>query len=248
VEVVRVLGLEIAYERVGSGPPLVLAHGAGDDHRAWRPQVESLSDAFTVIAWDEPGAGRSTDVPPTFTLADYGHCLAAVIESVGLGPAHVCGISWGGTVVQELYRLRADLVASLILADTYAGWKGSLPPKEVRARVEAADGPLPGLFAGGPPAEYLAVLEAMERDARPGTLRVQLRLMAGADLREGLPRIAVPTLLIWGEDDARSPLAVAHHFHRAIPGATLVEIPRCGHLSNLERPAAFNAAVRTFCS
>src|SRR5215210_1612907 len=125
VEVLWVNGLEIAYERAGEGPPLVFVHGAAEDGRVWRPQLAALADEFTVVAWDEPGAGRSSDVPVDFGLADYATCLAAVIEALALGPAHVAGLSWGGTVVQELYRHHPGLVATLILIDTYAGWKGS---------------------------------------------------------------------------------------------------------------------------
>ena len=71
--------------------------------------------------------------------------------------------------------------------------------------------------------------------------------MAEADQRDLFPRISVPTLLIWGELDARSPLSVARQFEEAIPDATLVVIPGCGHLSNLERPKQVNEAVREFC-
>src|ERR671924_1910247 len=138
VEVVRAKGLEIAYERVGKGPALVFVHGAAEDGRVWQPQLAGLADEFTVVAWDEPGAGRSSDVPPDFGLADYADCLAALIEALALGPAHVAGLSWGGTVVLELYRHHPELVATLILVDTYAGWKGSLPADELRARVEGA--------------------------------------------------------------------------------------------------------------
>ena len=75
MEVVRASGLEIAYERVGEGPPLVLVHGVAVDSRMWRPQLTALADEFTVVAWDEPGAGRSSDVPADFVLADYANSL-----------------------------------------------------------------------------------------------------------------------------------------------------------------------------
>ena len=71
--------------------------------------------------------------------------------------------------------------------------------------------------------------------------------MAETDRRDLLPHIAVPTLLIWGELDARSPLSVARQFEHAIPDTQLVVIPGCGHVSNLERPTQFNDAVRDFC-
>jgi pimeloyl-ACP methyl ester carboxylesterase len=258
VEVVLANGLEIAYERVGEGPPLVFVHGVAEDGRIWQAQLAALADEFTVVAWDGPGAGRSSELPADFGLADYANCLAKLIEALPGAQAHVAGLSWGGTVIQELYRHHAGLVRTLIFVDTYAGWKGSLSDEEVRARVEGArqmlaapadefDPTLPGLFAGQPPAEFVPLLARIAAAVRPESLRTQLFLMAEADQRDLLPRIAVPTLLIWGELDARSPLSVARQFERAIPDAKLVVIPGSGHVSNLERPEEFNEAVREFC-
>ena len=258
MDVIRANRLEIAYERRGEGPPLVFVHGAAEDGRVWQPQLAALADEFTVVAWDEPGAGRSSDVPGDFGLADYANCLAALIETLALGPAHVAGLSWGGTVVQELYRHHAELVATLILVDTYAGWKGSLPAEEVRARVagveqslaapaEEFDPTFPGLFAGDPPAKFVPLLEAVAAAVRPESLRTQVSLMADSDQRDLLPRIDVPTLLIWGELDVRSPLSVAEEFQREIPNAKLVLIPAAGHVSNLDQPNLFNEAIRDFC-
>ena len=228
MDTIEAYGLSIAFERVGDGPPLVFVHGAAEDGRVWRPQLEGLADAFTVVAWDEPGAGRSSDLPEDFELADVADCLASLIETLGLGPSHCAGLSWGGTVVLELYRRHPELVATLVMIDTYAGWKGSLPEQEVRARLAAArqmlaappgefDPALPGLFAGDPPAQFIPLLTAISADVRPATLRRQLTLMGEADQRDLLPRIAVPTLLIWGELDARSSLSVARQFEEAIP-------------------------------
>jgi pimeloyl-ACP methyl ester carboxylesterase len=219
-----------------------------------------LADEFTVLAWDEPGAGRSSNVPANFGLADYADCLAALIEQLELAPASVAGLSWGGAVVLELHRRRADLVSSLVLAGTYAGWKGSLPPEEVQARVSglrrtlgASTGQLdvaralPGWFAGDPPAAFVPLLAEMAADVRRASLLTALSAMAEADLRDVLPHITVPTLLLWGELDARSPLSVARQFQGAIPDATLVVLPEAGHVTNLEQPDRFNDAVRRFC-
>ena len=258
MKVVRANGLEIAYERLGDGPPLVFVHGAAEDARVWKPQLAGLADEFTVVAWDEPGAGRSSDPPEGFSLADHADCLAALIEALALGPAHVAGLSWGGTIVLELYRRHPGLVATLILVDTYAGWKGSLPREEVQARVaglrrmlaspaEEFDPTFPGLFAGNPPREFVPLLEQIAGDVRPRSLETQVLVMAEADQRDLLPQIRVPTLLIWGELDVRSPLSVARRFEEAIADAELVVIPGCGHVSNLDCPERFNAAVREFC-
>ena len=135
MEVAQANGLEIAFRRAGEGPPLVFAHGAGADSRVWEPQLAALANEFTVVAWDEPGAGRSSDLPPSFTLADHACCLASLVETLELGPVHLAGLSWGGTVAQELYRHHPELVATLILADTYAGWAGSLPAEACAARL-----------------------------------------------------------------------------------------------------------------
>lgn len=118
---------------------------------------------------------------------------------------------------------------------------------EVRTRIAgmrqmlSAPGGEFGSTLPGLPVEFLALLEEMAADVRPESMNTVLRLMATADQRELLPRIAVPTLLIWGELDARSPLSVARQFERAIDGAKLVMLSGAGHMSNLEQPEQFNA-------
>ena len=238
---VEVAGRAVFYERTGDGPPLVLVHGAVEDHRTWRFQVPELSRVATVVAWDEPGCGASDDPADDADLTDLAYALAAVVETVG--PAHVLGFSWGGTVVLELWRLRPDLVRSLVFADTYAGWRGSLTAAEVESRVTTS-AEVPDIFAGEPPPEAVALLDQMSADVRPATIRRNVALMAAADLAHVLPTITVPTLLLWGERDARSTLRVAQQFEQAIPGSRLVLIPGAGHVANLERPEAFTAAVR----
>jgi pimeloyl-ACP methyl ester carboxylesterase len=94
---VEVDGLSIAYEQAGGGPPLVLLHGyLGDSRGTWGPQLDELSDEFTVVAWDAPGVGRSTDPPPEFRLPDYADCLGAFVDVLGLERPHVGGLSFGG--------------------------------------------------------------------------------------------------------------------------------------------------------
>lgn len=131
-------GLEIAYQRAGEGPPLLLLHGAAEDGRIWTPQLAGLADDLTVIAWDEPGAGRSSDLPEDFGLEGFADAVAALLDHLDLGPAHLAGLSWGGTVALEVCRRHPRLVRTLLLIDTYAGWKGSLPAVEVQARVDGA--------------------------------------------------------------------------------------------------------------
>lgn len=251
-------GLSIAYERRGEGPPLVLVHGGLIDHREWRHQLDGLSDEFTVVAWDAPGCGASSDPPETFRMAEYADCLAALIESIGLERPHVLGLSWGSTLALELYRRRPDLPRSLVLTAAYAGWAGSLPPEEVAERLEGflpqMDRParewvheyIPTLLTHRAPKAMADELVEIMADSRQAGLRPMLLAMAGADLRDVLPTISVPTLLLYGEEDVRSPIEVAKEMHAAIPGSTLVVLPEVGHQSNVEAPDRFNDAVRTF--
>jgi pimeloyl-ACP methyl ester carboxylesterase len=120
-------GHRITYERKGEGPPLVLLHGYVGDRGMWRPQIDGLSDEFTVVAWDAPGFGGSSDPPETFRLSDFADCLAAFIDALGLERPHVAGLSFGGGLALELYRRHPSLPRTLVLASAYAGWAGSLP-------------------------------------------------------------------------------------------------------------------------
>ncbi len=139
METVEVDGLRIAYRRAGSGPALVLVHGALGDSRDWRRQLEGLADELTVVAWDAPGCGGSDDPPETFRLADFADCLAGFVAALGIDRPHVLGLSFGGGLALELYRRHPGLPRSLVLASAYAGWRGSLPPEVVRERVERAE-------------------------------------------------------------------------------------------------------------
>src|SRR5262245_51439359 len=124
---VRIDDLSVGYRRAGRGPALVLLHGFLCDSRCWRPQLADLSAQFDVIAWDAPGAGSSSDPPEPFTLADWSRCLAIFLDALNVTQAHIVGLSWGGVLAQEFYRLYPRSVARLVLAGTYVGWKGSLP-------------------------------------------------------------------------------------------------------------------------
>ena len=256
----QVAGFRVAYRRTGNGPPLVFLHGILQDSRAWRRQLADLSADFTVIAWDAPGAGRSSDPPESFRMPDWADCLAEFLDALEVDRAHVLGLSWGGVLAQRLYARHPARVVSLILADTYAGWAGSLPARVVGERLASAlreaDLPahefiprwLPGLLSPAAPAALRAELAAIMSDFHPSGYRTMARAVAEADETGRLGSIRVPTLLVWGEADARSPLGIAEELRDAIPGAELVVIPGAGHVSSLEQPAPFNAAVRRFAA
>jgi pimeloyl-ACP methyl ester carboxylesterase len=139
VETVVVDGQRVAYRAAGSGAPLVLLHGGLVDSRAWRREIEALSAEFHVIAWDAPGCGRSSDPPADVTLDDYADTVAALLDTLDVGPAHVLGHSFGGGLALAVYERHARLVRSLILESAFAGWSGSLPPEEVEERRQRAE-------------------------------------------------------------------------------------------------------------
>ena len=135
---VLVEGVRIGFRRAGAGPPLVLLHGGLGDSRAWRAQLEDLSDEFTVVAWDAPGCGRSADPPDDFRLADYADSLAGLLDALDLHRPHVLGHSFGAGLALELCRRHPELPRSLVLAGPYAGWAGSLSGEEVDKRLRLA--------------------------------------------------------------------------------------------------------------
>lgn len=256
---VDVAGLSIAYDRAGAGPVLVLLHGAfGFDRRSWGHQLDSLSDDFTVIAWDAPGAGHSDDPPATFGLPDYADCLAGFIAALALDRPHVLGVSFGGALALQLHDRHPVAARSLVLTGAYAGWAGSLPADVLVARLQRAEEEtamppeqwlpsyVPGMVGPRASPELIEHIHELMRDIRPDGHLMMLRAMAATDLRAALRRVSVPTLVLHGEQDERSPLRIGEELHAAIPDSKLVVLPGVGHVSNVEAPDEFNRAVHGF--
>ncbi len=258
MDYVEVGGLRVAFERRGQGPPLVLLHGWPTNSREWRRQLDALSDEFTVVAWDAPGAGQSSDPPEDFRLADWADCLAAFIESLGLRRAHIVGLSWGGGLALELYRRHPTVPRTLILTSAYAGWAGSLPAEVVqqRLRLMLRNCELPAhrwaprwietLLSENASEEMVAELMVIASEIHPAGTKVAMRAFAEADLRAVLPLIDVPTLLLYGEKDARAPEEVWKPLHSELRQSRLVLIPEVGHMIDIEAAERFNTEVRTF--
>src|SRR4051794_33639520 len=128
--------MRIAYAAEGSGPPLVLAHGAPADKRTWQWMIPNLSRDHTVLAWDAPGCGQSSDIDDSWRAPRFADALAAFIAAVGIERPHVVGHSFGTMVALSLFQRHPSVPASLVLIAGYAGWAGSLPPEEVTLRLE----------------------------------------------------------------------------------------------------------------
>jgi pimeloyl-ACP methyl ester carboxylesterase len=236
----------------------MLLHGGLCDSRVWRMALESFSGAFTVVAWDTPGCGQSSDPPEHFRLPEFADCLGRLIDALGLQRPHILGHSWGSALALELYRQRPATVRSLVLVGAYAGSAGSLPPDQVEQRLQfalhAADltpgffepTAMPGLFSGVLPTDAAAELITIMSETRAAGTRTMAYALAEADLRDVLPHIDVPTLLLYGDADQRSPLNVARELHARIPRSTLAVLPGLGHECYLESPETFSAEVLNF--
>ncbi len=255
---VEVEGLRVGYERVGDGPPVVLLHGyVGDGPTTWRGQLDALGGEFTLIAWDAPGAGRSSDPPETFSMAGFADCLAGFIAELGLVRPAVIGLSFGGALAIELARRHPTVARRLVLVSAYAGWAGSLPAEVTRQRLEQAlvladlspdelvGALLPTMFSAGTSQDVIDAFAASMRAFHPVGFRAMARACA-EDLRPALSCVEVPTLLVYGDHDVRAPLDVAEHLHGAIAGATLFVLPGVGHVCNVEAADDFNIAVSRF--
>ncbi len=255
---VEVGALRIGYQRAGDGPPLVLLHGLLTDGRQWRRQIAGLCDQFSVVAWDAPGCGASTDPSEQYRMADYADCLAAFIVALELDQPHVLGLSFGGALALELYRRHPRIPRTLVLASAYAGWAGSLTAQDTEQRLqqalrEAEQPPerfvptwIPALLTQSASSDLVNEITAIMSEFHPVGLRCMAHSLAESDLRDVLPHIDVPTLLLHGDADVRSPLSVAQDLHARITNSQLVVIPGVGHLANVQAPDRFNAATRAF--
>jgi 3-oxoadipate enol-lactonase len=256
---VTVDGVDIAYtDTGGSGIPVLLIHAFPFHSGMWAPQIDALSDRYRLIAPDNKGFGKSgaPDDPAVYSVDSYAAEAEAVLHACGLDRAIVCGLSIGGYISFAMLRRNPHLIAGLVLADTRAdadapevverraGQQATVRSEGIAPVADAlVAGPLlsdetraqkPDVvehvrrLADNPAAGYIGALEAM---------------MTRADSTGQLTGIDVPTLVVVGEHDAITPVEVARGMHELIGGSELVVIPKAAHLSNIEAPDSFNAAL-----
>ncbi|MGH9184249.1 MAG: alpha/beta fold hydrolase [Acidimicrobiales bacterium] len=198
------------------------------------------------------------DWSPVVEVDGEGGAEPAPAGALGLSRPHVLGLSFGGALALQLFGRHPAVPRTLILAGAYAGWAGSLEPDEVDRRVArlAADmqrppeewipSYLPGLLTEAAPPEMVEEVRSLMSAVRPAANQAMLRAMAEADLRDVLSRVDVPTLLLYGDQDVRSPVEVGRALHEGIPGSSFVVVPGVGHLSSVEGADQFNREVRLF--
>jgi 3-oxoadipate enol-lactonase len=246
-------GYALGYDQAGGGDatPIVFLHGVGSDKSVWRPQLEHFAKERRAIAFDYPGYGESDPAPEDTTRDDYAAAILSAMSELGVGRAHVCGLSLGGVVAIAIHAAAPDRCPSLILADTFAShpdgaaiYQRSLAASD-NLRV-LAESRVDVLLAQ--PADSAVRSEVIATMARidPAGYRIGAEAVWLADQRERAAAIRVPTLVLCGAEDRVTPAALSMALMRLIPGALYEPIERAGHLTNLERPDAFNTLVGAF--
>lgn len=243
-----------------SNSPILFIHGFPFDHAMWRHQL-AASAHRECFAPDLRGAGAAAapSDPDQYSMASYARDLIALIDDRQIQQVVLCGLSMGGYIAFELLRQIRERVRAVILCNTKAA--PDTPEAKQGRDVLAAKARAKGASAVG--AELVPkVLARLTRERQPEVVREVMQMIerqpiagiVGAlhALRERpdstpvLGTIQVPALVIAGDDDQITPAAGLQEMARAIPGAEFVRIAEAGHLTPLENPAAFNAAVDGF--
>lgn len=267
--------LEIGGRRVnvielGSGPPVVFVHGLSGSWQNWLEQLPVFARDHRVVAFDLPGFGASEMPDWHISISGYGRWLDALYDALGIDVAALVGNSMGGFISAELAIAYPARVERLVLVSAagltvehqrhdrtlavlrtldrrlaaYAGWLGTR--SDTLARRPRARRMIFGLVAHRPdllPGPLVA--EQIRGSGKPGFVPA-LDALTSYPIRDRLPEIACPTLIVWGTKDWLVPVRDADEFARLIPNARKVVWPKTGHMAMLERPAAFNRLLAAF--
>jgi pimeloyl-ACP methyl ester carboxylesterase len=231
-------GFRIRYQEVGEGPPLVHLRGAYG--LGLTSAHELLSRAFRVIAFEMPGFGAAEN-QKTQTVQDLAGTMVAAVEALGLSRFNLIGTSFGGTVASWMAVQRSDLVAALVLdAPSVIRSEGSEPvsgsPEQIARRLYAHP-------------ERVPPTPAVEPAMAERRLTLVRRLSGSARdalLKEGLQRLKIPTLVMFGTQDGVIPAQMGRLYKELIPDAHLVFVYDAGHALMVERPEAFAEVVTDF--
>jgi 3-oxoadipate enol-lactonase len=248
------------YEAAGDPamPPLVFLHGIGGAARAWCEQLEAFSDRYRAIAWDMPGYGASAPLA-TVSIAKLADALQDFLRQIGATGPVLVGHSIGGMIVQQWLLKNPSVASAVVLAQTSPAF-GKPDGDWQKSFIEARLGPLDRgetlvslapilvteLVGDDPDADGMVLARDCMASVPEATYRATMLALVGFDLRHALKDIVVPTLLLSGSKDNNAPAPMMAKMATHVPSAKYVELEGVGHLANLERPAAFNAALDQF--
>jgi 3-oxoadipate enol-lactonase len=249
---------EIAFDDVGTGLPVVFLHAFPLNRTMWDPQIGALVAECRCIAIDMRGFGDSAPAEP-YSMDRYADDVAGVLDTLQIERAVIVGLSMGGYVAFAFWRRHRARVRALVLADTRSAADTVEVLERRRELLDAAETQGPTAVAN---MQIAGLVGKTTRDKRPDIYDSMHRMMAQAPI-EGVigaihaimerpdstptcSTIDVPTLIVVGEEDALTPPKEAHKLNGAISGSRVEIIQQAGHLSNVERPAAFNTVVSEF--
>jgi pimeloyl-ACP methyl ester carboxylesterase len=246
----------------GRAGAVLLLHAFPLAAEMWHAQLSQVPSGWRFVAPDLRGFGASAPdggEADAFSIDDYALDALALLDHLDIREAVVCGLSMGGYVAFAICRLAPGRIRGLVLADTRpdadspaarAGRQGMLDELERDGAARIADSMVSRLLGPTTVAQKPEVVRSVRRLAAAQSAQAVrpavLRLMTRPDSTPWLASIACPVLVVAGEDDAIAGPDVARQMHDQIPGAELALVGKAGHLSNLERPEAFNAALDRF--
>ncbi len=266
---VQVAGRAVNVIDAGEGPPVVLVHGLSANWQNWLQVIPALVAAgYRAIAFDLPGFGHSEMPVEPISIPGYARAVDGVLRGVGVeGPAAVVGSSMGGFIAAELAISHPERVERLVLVSAAALWNERLRarPLVVASRVSRFYAPLIvsgwHVIARLPRLRHEALRSAGLRNTSAVSAPLAYELLSGAGkpafvealqalydmrIRDRLPEIACPTLVVWGADDPLVPLKHAFEYEELIPHARVVVFRGTGHAPMLEQPERFDAALLEF--
>ena len=244
--------MRIAWERHGSGEPLLLVHGLGYARWGWELVLEPLERSFDVIVFDNRGIGESDAPPGPYTVADLAADAAQVLDEAGVERAHVLGTSLGGMVAQELALAAPQRVDRLVLACTTPGGPEAFPMPDRTVQLMTSGATLrqfvENALAPEPDPELVdRILRHRETTAQPSEAwSAQAAAGATFDALGRLERIEAPTLILHGTEDAVVDSRNTALLALRIPGSRVELFPGGGHLFFWEQPERFVEVVTEF--
>ncbi|HUF53014.1 MAG TPA: alpha/beta fold hydrolase [Dehalococcoidia bacterium] len=261
MSIARVNGIDLYYEVHGTGEPVVLIMGLGTNATAWGAQIPALSREYKLIAFDNRGSGRSEKPANGYTVPQMADDTLSLMDQLGVGEAHVFGMSMGGMIAQEVYHRRPERVRTLILAGTLAGGPmATLPsagtflefaPRGGRTLADTLESGLRMFYSD----EFIAanrgrlVQRAISQMGMfpPGhALQGQFRAVRGYNAFSKLRKITAPTLVFGATGDRIVPFPNQETLAERIPNARFVPFEGAGHGFILERAEAVNRATLSF--
>jgi 3-oxoadipate enol-lactonase len=249
----------IAIDHLGSGPLVLFMHGIGGNRTNWHDQLPVFGEKFHAASWDARGYGASDDYDGPLDFADFSRDLLRLLNHLKAARVHLVGLSMGGLIAFDFHATHPERVATLTICDSMSGMTGLsdearrefirirqeplLNGKEPRDIAPVVAKTLVGKFAQPGSFERLvASMSALHKDSYLKTIAATTNYARTLELE----KIAVPTHIIVGDEDTLTPPALSRSMAARIPGARLTVIKGAGHLSNIEQPEAFNAAVLAF--